>query len=138
LFHVSISHTHGRSAALAHPRPCGVDIQQIVPKISRLAHKFIRPDETRPTLPDRDSLLYTHLIWSAKEALYKAYGRRELAFQDNLITEFTDPLRFDDRAGRGRGLLVKEELRLTYDIYYRMLEGGEFMLVWVVENGGDV
>ncbi|MGB3545507.1 MAG: 4'-phosphopantetheinyl transferase superfamily protein [Saprospiraceae bacterium] len=138
LFHVSISHTHGRSAALAHPRPCGVDIQQIVPKISRLAHKFIRPDEARPTLPDRESLLYTHLIWSAKEALYKAYGRRELAFQDNLITEFTDPLRFDDRGGRGRGLLVKEELRLTYDIYYRMLEGGEFMLVWVVKNGGGV
>ncbi len=134
LFHISISHTHGHSAALAHPRPCGVDIQQIVPKISRLAHKFVRPDEARPNLPAPEALLYTHLLWSAKEALYKAYGRRELAFQDNLITEFTEPLRFDTTGGRGRGRLVKEELRIGYDIHYRMLAGGEFLLVWVVED----
>ena len=80
LFFVSISHTVGHSAAMAHPHVCGIDVQRIVPRITHLAHKFVGKEENHQLLPDQE-LTQLHLIWSAKEAMYKAYGRRAAGFQ---------------------------------------------------------
>lgn len=88
-FFVSISHTVGYSAAIAHPRPCGIDVQRIVPRIRRLAHKFVGATEW-PQLTEAEELVQLHLIWSAKEAMYKAYGRRRLDFKQHLSVNLGD------------------------------------------------
>ncbi|MCP9236226.1 4'-phosphopantetheinyl transferase superfamily protein [Lewinella sp. JB7] len=89
LFFVSISHTVGYSAAIAHPRPCGVDVQRIVPRIRRLARKFVNVEES-VHLQQEYELTQLHLIWAAKEAMYKAYGKRQLDFREHLHVNLAD------------------------------------------------
>ncbi|CAH1001699.1 hypothetical protein LEM8419_02605 [Neolewinella maritima] len=102
-FFVSISHTVGYSAAVAHPRPCGIDVQRIVPRIRRLAPKFVGETEWSQ-LTETDELVQLHLIWAAKEAMYKAYGRRQLDFRRDLVVDLVD------RTGR---LLGEQPMEFT-------------------------
>lgn len=84
VFDVSFSHSHGRVAVLLALAPCGIDVQYFVPKIGRIAHKFLSVDEAEG-LDHRHLLEHLHLYWTAKEAVYKAWGRKELAFADNIL-----------------------------------------------------
>ncbi|MEL6275133.1 MAG: 4'-phosphopantetheinyl transferase superfamily protein, partial [Bacteroidota bacterium] len=104
-WHVSISHTTGLSAAVAHPRPCGIDVQIFVPKISRIAPRFMS-DAEASHLTDENRLLFQHLVWSAKEVMYKAYGRREIDFREHLHVELGG-LALDK--GRTWGTLKKDD-----------------------------
>lgn len=126
---ISISHTDELSAAVAHPRACGVDVQVFVPKIRRLAPRFMGVAENA-ALTDANRLIFQHLVWSAKEAMYKAYGRREIDFREHLFVELTDiPL----ERGTTNGQLRKDELRIDYELSYRIFERN-YMLVVAVEK----
>lgn len=132
IFHVSISHTVDYSAAIAHPHPCGVDVQRIVPRIRRLAHKFIGPGEQLQLTPEHE-LLQLHLIWSAKEAMYKAFGRRQLDFKEHLFVDFGP---FSPKTTAGSALLKKEGIEMLFDLSFRVFE--DFVLVGCVERVADV
>jgi len=127
-FHISISHTVNYSAALAHPAPCGVDVQRIVPRIRRLAHKFIGPGEQLQLTPEHE-LIQLHLIWSAKEAMYKAFGRRNIDFKDHLFVNFGP---FTAETNSGTAYLKKGEVEMLFDLKFRTYE--EFVLVGCVER----
>lgn len=127
-FHVSISHTVDYSAAVAHPTPCGIDVQRIVPRIRRLAHKFVGDGE-RAQLTAADELTQLHLIWSAKEAMYKAFGRRQLDFRRHLfvqLNETTGP------AGEGSAYLKREDVEMYFRLWFRVHDG--FVLAAAVEE----
>lgn len=78
--HIGFSHSGELAAVVLSDQPCGIDIQTQVSKISSIAHKFIREDE----LIDPDSILNLHLVWGAKEAAYKAYGRKKIDFKQHM------------------------------------------------------
>lgn len=120
LFYVSISHTVGYSAAIAHPHQCGIDVQRIVPRIRRMAHKFVGPTEQKQ-LDEGDELSRLHLIWSAKEAMYKAYGKRQLDFRKNL---------FVDLGNSPSARLIAGDHAMDFDIHYKVYPS--FVLVGVV------
>lgn len=122
LFYVSISHTVGYSAAVAHPRQCGIDVQRMVPRIRRLAPKFVGSAE-RAQLTKTDELTQLHLIWSAKEAMYKAYGRRQLDFREHLFVELGEV---------PSGRLVTGETVMDFELHYRCYP--DFVLVAAVER----
>ncbi|WP_420459530.1 4'-phosphopantetheinyl transferase family protein [Neolewinella sp.] len=122
-FFVSISHTVGYSAAVAHPQPCGIDVQRIVPRIVKLAPKFVGAGE-RKQLTEKEELEQLHLIWAAKEAMYKAYGRRQLDFKRNLFVELGETA-----TGRLRRGAVGMDFELAYKIY------PTFVLVAAVQCG---
>lgn len=84
--HCSLSHSHGTVAALLSEQVCGCDIQMLVPKIERIAHKFMNPSDFDwvDTYPPQERLELLHLFWTAKEALYKAHGLKELDFKEHL------------------------------------------------------
>lgn len=125
---ISISHTENISAAVAHPYACGIDVQVFVNKIARLAPRFMNEAELSH-LTDANRLIFQHLIWGAKEAMYKAYGRREIDFRDHLFVELEEiPL----ERGTTRGYLKKDELEKVYDLDYRIFDGN-YMLVVAVE-----
>ena len=115
---ISISHTRDRVAVMAHPRRCGVDVQVLVPKIERLAPKFMRPEELA-SLDPATRLAHLHVYWGAKEALYKAYGRRQLDFRSHIhITPFAygaSPVFF--------GCLKKEHWQLPFRCHYAVTDG---------------
>jgi phosphopantetheinyl transferase len=128
IFHVSISHTVNYSAAIAHPNPCGIDVQRIVPGIRRLANKFVGPGEGLQ-LTSEHELLQLHLIWSAKEAMYKAFGRRQLDFKEHLFVDFGP---FNTATKTGTAYLKKGGVEMLFDLRFRVFEG--FVLVGCVER----
>ena len=122
LFYVSISHTVGYSAAIAHPRQCGIDVQRIVPRIRRLAPKFVGPTE-QTQLNETEELIQLHLIWSAKEAMYKAYGRRQLDFKEHLFVRLG--VLPSGRIETGEGVM-------EFELHFRVYE--TFVLAGAVER----
>ncbi|WP_116107673.1 4'-phosphopantetheinyl transferase family protein [Lewinella sp. IMCC34191] len=127
LFFVSISHTVGLSAAMAHPHVCGIDVQRIVPRITHLAPKFVSEDE-RPFLLPSEALIQLHLIWSAKEAMYKAYGRRQLDFKEHLFVNL-EGYRPDISAATG--VIQTAETRMEFSLDWKVY--ADFVLVAAVE-----
>lgn len=80
---ISISHTSGYAAAYISPHSIGIDIQTLVNKIHRIAHKFLTHEELH-LIPQHKMLHALHLYWGAKEALYKAYGRKQLKYREHI------------------------------------------------------
>jgi 4'-phosphopantetheinyl transferase len=81
---ISLSHSSEYTAALIADMPCGIDVQVIVPKISRIVSKFIRTDEFEFIPATANDILYYHTIWGAKESMYKAYGKKSLDFKKDM------------------------------------------------------
>jgi len=81
--HIGISHS-GIFAAiqLSMEKACGIDVQELSPKMERLYPKFVNDDEEEfirgPLFHD-----YLNLIWTLKESVYKFYGS-ELEFKTEM------------------------------------------------------
>ena len=126
-YHISISHSESLAAAIAGPVPVGIDIQKIVPKITRIAHKFLREEE-RAIISAHNLIEHMHFYWGAKEALYKAYGRRELDFREHIIIE---PFDLNSPEGEMRGRITKGDFSANYQLNYRSVQ--DFVLVYAWE-----
>lgn len=127
-YHISISHSHNRVAIIATPASVGIDIQKIVGKIERIAHKYMR-DEEMNSLNPATRIEHLHVYWGAKEALYKAYGKRELNFRKHIhIT----PFEYDLKEGFCSGQIIKEDFSAQYQIWYEIK--ADFILVWSIEE----
>ena len=84
---ISFSHSCKFVAAIAGPSQCGIDIQIRTGRLQKLTFKFLNNAERR-LLESKKSEEVLHLIWGAKEALYKYYGTQDLFFKkDILITD---------------------------------------------------
>ncbi len=83
---ISLSHAFPRAAALLSPparpqAPVGIDLERARPEVIRLAPRFLHPDELAAAHGDWAAL---RLLWSAKEALYKIHGERQLDLRRDL------------------------------------------------------
>ena len=125
-FQISISHSRAFAAAIAGPESVGIDIQLLVPKIERIAHKFMREAELNSLVPET-RLEHLHVYWGAKESLYKAFGRRALDFKKHIhITPFqfgTSPT-FE-------GHIYKDDFKASYQLWYEIVE--DYVLVYARE-----
>ncbi len=125
-WHISISHSRGRAAAIASPVPVGIDIQHIVPRIARIAHRFLRPEE-QEALDACCLVHHMHVYWGGKESLYKAWGRRRLDFRAHLWLE---PFAYSPEGGYTAGHVEKDGQQLDFFVRYRLLD--DYMLTWAV------
>ncbi|MBA4852760.1 4'-phosphopantetheinyl transferase superfamily protein [Emticicia sp. BO119] len=84
----SLTHTTEYIAVVMHEsQSLGIDLEQPHDKLLRIAHKYLSETEINDADNDLDKLC---IYWSAKEALYKLYGKRKVIFIDNLlISPFT-------------------------------------------------
>ncbi len=88
-YQISISHSNGMVAAIVSKKRVGIDIQKKVSKIERIANKFLNSEE-KSFVNNRYKISNLHLIWGAKECLFKAYGRKQVDFKKNLlVNKFT-------------------------------------------------
>lgn len=96
-YHFSISHCGEYAAAIVSGASrVGVDIERITPRIETVAGKFLTEDEAHYFNEDYALFLeqwglrgrmhqeFLTLIWSAKEAIFKWYGRGELDFRQHM------------------------------------------------------
>lgn len=110
----NISHSGEMAAAIIGKQEVGIDIQIFTPKIARIASKFMREKDLQH-IPEENLLAYLHLFWAAKEALYKAYGRRELDFKEHIFVDFDRNVLPYDRFFDG--FIQKNETILPYKMW---------------------
>lgn len=85
--HISISHSPEFAAAMFSEKYfVGIDLEMVNPKVEKIAHKFLRADEVTAIKPG-EKIEKLILYWSAKEALYKLYGHRNIEFKKQLLIE---------------------------------------------------
>lgn len=114
--HISISHAYPYAAAILHEQqPVGIDIETPRSQLQRIQHKFLHKDEQHCADGNPRKLC---VYWSAKEALYKLYGKRELIFGEQIL------IRPFELASRGEleGELVVNSTRQHYCLQYRYLQ----------------
>jgi len=82
---VSFSHSKNMVACLIDTEggDVGVDIEYIRESITKMAHKFVSPEEG---LLSKD-YIHFHKIWGAKEVLFKIYSKKELDFLKHLTID---------------------------------------------------
>jgi len=132
-FEISISHSQGEMVAvIAAPYAIGIDIQKFVSKIYRIQHKFMRPIELE-SLEEHSSLEHLHIYWGAKEALYKAYGRKQLGFKKHI---FITPFSLDLEKGYCEGKIIKDTYQKEFNIFYEKIE--DYYLVYALEKLKEV
>lgn len=127
-WYISISHSNHLSAAIAGPNPVGIDIQKLVGKITRIIPRFMS-DREQSSLAEATIIPHAHVYWGAKEALYKAYGRKELDLCRHIKVE---PFAWQDPKGQSQALVAKGDYYQEFVIHYE-LRDTDFMLVWCEE-----
>lgn len=122
--HISLSHSDDYVAAMIGLTDVGVDIQRCKEKIVTVEHKFARPEESARV--DRtNEIKHLHVLWSAKEALYKIYARKKLSFITNLYVQLPTHL---EPQGRFEGLIRTSQEELHCALHYLILEN--YVLVY--------
>lgn len=120
---ISISHSHDMLVVFCDENSdTGVDIELLRDKVIGIRHKFLNPAEYEFAGEDITRLI---TIWAAKEAMYKAYGRKQLDFKTQLeVPEFAGSelkgyLRAHDEK---KGFLMKAERIGDYILVYILHE----------------
>ncbi len=125
-FEISISHSWDIVAIMAAPYTIGIDIQREVSKIIRIEHKFMRPVE-KESLVEATKIPHLHIYWAAKEALYKAYGRKMIGFVRHI---HVDPFEYNLSIGKTTAAIHKEDYHAYYDLFYEKVSN--IFLVYVL------
>lgn len=87
---ISITHTSNYACILTgSSKMGGLDIEKIDSRIYRVASKFVSSQEEK-LLHTNDNNLILTLIWSAKESIYKYWGKKSLDFKKNMVIHNID------------------------------------------------
>lgn len=80
--HISVSHSFPYIAAILDLKsPTGIDIQDLGPKLNKIASRFLNKNEFTFC---SDSTEKIGILWCAKETLYKIQGRNSISFRNDL------------------------------------------------------
>jgi len=80
-YHISLSHSGEYVAAIIANSKVGIDIQQITDKVDLIKTKFLSSNEIVQCEKSIDKM---NRYWTAKEAMYKAYGKKGLKFAEEI------------------------------------------------------
>ncbi len=133
---ISISHSYDHVAAILSPQKAGIDVQKRVDKITRIAHKYLNLEELH-AIPSQLSTDVLLIQWGAKEALYKAYGRKSLEYREHIKVLLEEshfnqlreaspyPLKYE-------GYIKKDTFYESYEL--RTLLTGEYFLTYSIKH----
>lgn len=127
-YHISISHSADLVSVIASRLLVGIDIQYFVSKIHRIKHKFVNENETQ-YIPEEKSIEALHIIWGAKESLYKAYGKRGLDFKKNILLRDID---MTNEQGEFYGSIVKDDYHKDFILKFRLYKN--YTIVYAKEH----
>jgi len=124
---ISLTHCQKFTAAIVSDRPTGVDIEHVNPRIERIASRFLNASEAKFLRPynSEERLQYLYAIWCAKEAVYKAYGRRAVDFADHMNVL---PFKFEERK---LSLTLSKESEVNYTVAFELFD--EHVLAYTVD-----
>jgi 4'-phosphopantetheinyl transferase len=107
---MSLTHTTHYVAVVMHPtQALGIDMEKPSEKLRKIAHRIMSKNEVKDANDDLEKLC---IYWSAKEALYKLYGKKKVDFRGNL---FISPFQKEDYVISGK--LNINEIDEEYSIF---------------------
>lgn len=114
-YFISISHSYEYVGIMfSRTHEIGLDIEKIDERINRVSRKFLNENEQLFA----ESKLSKTLIWSAKESVYKWYGKKELDFKEHMQAY---PFIAVDK-GIFNFKLSKNEFEKEIDIHYYLID----------------
>ncbi|MGR3810247.1 4'-phosphopantetheinyl transferase family protein [Jiulongibacter sp. NS-SX5] len=117
---MSITHSKHFMAVVMHPtKPVGVDIERPQEKMWRIKERLYTEPEIEIIGEDLNLM---SIFWSAKEALYKLYGKRGTDFKENLKIKGDSSQLF--------GEIIMPDHHQTHAIHVEPIDG--YFLVWAV------
>lgn len=82
--YISFSHTRNFASVIFHRnKNVGIDVETVRERIEKIAHKFLSDRETA-FLRNEKRLETLHVIWGAKEVVFKIYGKGGLDFKNQI------------------------------------------------------
>ena len=115
--YLSISHTKDVAAIAISSQPVGIDLELYQEKIIRIAPRFLHLKESLD-LNKNKNIHYLSQIWTAKEALYKAFRKPGLNFSKQILI---DPLEVNSKEGIG-SIILRNRVK-KYKLYFRYFDG---------------
>ncbi|EOA49132.1 4'-phosphopantetheinyl transferase family protein [Bacteroides salyersiae] len=126
-YFISISHTKGYvSVILSDKVPVGIDIEQYGQRVHRVAHKYMREDES-VRLYKEDATWSLLLHWSAKEVMFKCMDTDGVDFRQHLHIE---PFLLQEQ-GDFTAHEYRTEQKRSFRIHY--LLHPEFVMTWSID-----
>ena len=80
---VTLSHSGKWIAAAVSDLPVGIDIEKLSNKVVKVKDKFVSDLDVLKNEGEEEEIFLSRL-WTIKEAVYKAYGKKELIFKDQI------------------------------------------------------
>lgn len=128
-YHFSISHCGDFAAAIVSSREqVGIDIEIITERVHKIKQKFLHVDElafVNNYQAEEHTKLLT-LLWSAKEAMFKCWGRGDISFSQVLRIA---PFKMMP-SGIMQAAFQKPDMLFPLQLHYQIWD--EMVLVWVV------
>lgn len=121
---ISITHSKAHIGLIvSNGNAVGIDLEALRPQITTLAPKFISNRELTlfGTSLDEHTM---HLIWGAKEVLFKLYGKGELDFKKDMEVAPSSTVHLHPI----KATLRKNDCIIHAAIHHTVMNG--FMLVW--------
>jgi 4'-phosphopantetheinyl transferase len=69
----------------------GIDVEHKRKQLENIATRFMNASELEDWQQSSRKQDYLQLVWGAKEALYKVYGRKQVVFRENLLVSGLHP-----------------------------------------------
>jgi phosphopantetheinyl transferase len=120
--HISLSHCDGYVAAIHGDTPVGIDVERISHRAQKIKNYFLRDEELELLGKENEALI---LAWSAKESIFKWYGKQKLGYKSQLCIRSID---FEGQVMQME--LITSENNLIQPVFFRL--DTEKVLTWVV------
>ncbi len=111
---ISISHSKGMCAMYLSNQSNGIDLQILNIDIAQIQHKYLNPEEINLVNNELDNY---HYFWSAKEAVFKAYGRKKIFLKQNIFIK-----EIDNEQKTITAQLIDGDYKQDYQLVYRKIE----------------
>jgi phosphopantetheinyl transferase len=129
-FHFSISHCGFYAAAIvSKSKAVGIDVEIQTPKLLKLQQKFLSQQEIEQfglRISNEANIVMLTILWSAKEALFKWWGKGEIDFKQHL---YIHPFQLQQQ-GVIKGIFsahaIQEQIKMQYYVFEK------FVLVYTV------
>lgn len=127
-YHLSITHSFEYAAVLfSTDHLVALDLEKIDARVTRVADKFLHEEEAAFISKLSETVLAQTITWSAKETLYKLYGKKELLFKRDLRVY---PFSISATAFTFDGSVKKDAFSLHVPVHAEIF--GDFVLTYAI------
>src|SRR5690606_20328980 len=115
---MSVTHSRKFMGVIMHPeKPVGIDLELPQEKMWKILPRLFNEQEIADIDGDLNRM---SIYWSAKEALYKLYGKRSTDFRTNLLIHKKDDLL--------TGEIIMPDHHQLHPLFYQPVD--DYFLIW--------